>query len=1216
MIGLKRVIFVNTGRFLYGDVDVSGNTLLTGTNGAGKTTTMQAVLFFYGSSKGDRLGIQRGEGKNNWLKYSYPYLNSYLFYEYEGVHGKMLLMTYANGTQINYRFIALTQEIDLKSIVLNDGKTINEREKVLSNFVTRGLKPTTQISSPSRFREVLYGGSALKNDKTLREFREFALMQAEGNYNLIHDVQSSIFLSSRVESGAFENAIANSFGSDVQIDISYIREQLQDSMGDYEAIKIYESGRKLTEEIFKKHSEILSTQESLVEAIKQIVLHNNYNLNYLPKYREDAESIAKKNEDTKVQNREKSDSLGAQRDASRSEFELSRGELKRAEELRDKYDETIGERVDLVESIPLLEANFENANSNYFSLVGEQKSVAERYENQLIAAKTHSGSQKQTLLDIYQKKAEEIKEEMALKEALYESNMQSIQEETLRAQNIADKVAQDSFELKTEAQAKCSFIKSHNPFVEQIGRVTKDIESKSSLLQSKESELRHKRDRLASVEEHRGSTQERILEADTVAQERYLLRKEPYEKEIKSLERLLHVSEDTLLYYIRENLSQNEATLTALLKDEVLYSKILEPQVVVDAKSLYGLEINTQNLEESQYSHANISAKIKEQKEHIATIKLEIDTQLLAKKEELKKVELHLQKEHFLLNKDEAQLQIEISKLNAKIIRLKGELYNETTLSEQKWQEAVGEADALLSVAEAKYLGDKHKREKLRVSTQESLNRARESHREYKRAKEHELQMQQEQKAKELRDFDSALEIEIKEIQKNRTAALLEGGVSQEELLRAEALREEAKIALSRAKSYSDLVAVWRSDKKIFENIPALRELLLEKKALYESDDKQLKEQTQAMKEEEQSLQKRVNSAFKRVAEIEEAIDKTAEEFSSTEYKEYLHEYKMLEIKEMLESEDLNAIFAKVARVLKKKQEYFFSLEKSLDKFMSKFSNDKYIWFTYKNTTESELLSSAQSLQLFLKGGGIEQTKELLAKSIRGIQNNISDRYLRLNTQSEKISASIEKISKRLGAAVANIPVLDDIGLRYVRSENRILAQLGAISEIDIPYGDANSLFAEPTKSSKSTHLILEKYEKLLEYLSTEKAQVITVADTFEVELKAVENGNSTQWIKARKQIGSEGTSVIVKTLLYVAMLDTVLSMTRKNTQANMHVLLDEIGKIDQRNMREVITFANNSGILFLNAAPDVKIPTFYKAIYHYKIINGKTKIILGAIRE
>ena len=1216
MIGLKKITFVNTGRFLYGEVDVSGNTLFTGTNGAGKTTTMQAVLFFYGSNKNEKLGIHKGEGKDNWLNYTYPFINSYVFYEYEGVNGTTLLMTYANGNQIAYRFMLLDMDMDLKSLVLEDGKTIKQREEILSLFVAKGFKPSSQIISSSKYREVLYGGDSLKNDKTLKEFRDFALMSAEGNYDLIHDVQSSIFLSSRVETGSFEKAIANSFGSDETIDIANIKEQLDDSMSDYYAIKVYETQKSLIASIFKEHTQFTQEQYELVSQMKLAVANHKFNTSNLASFEENLHNSSKEQQAKKEQFDEVMASLNASRDESKSNYEFSKRELKRAEDLKAKYNDSFIEKVALVDNLSILESNHKDANSTYTALVGEQHNVAQLYDTQLLQAQTHTSSNKQALSEITDKKIKEIRDQLEEKESKVESDIKSITDLfDVQLRNAEQKIKEYQ-ELKSKTTTSLALIKANNPFAQRANELVANITKQEAELLALEAQISSIKERQQSLLEQRESIERRIEDADASAQERYQLMVKPHDKEIVALQKLLNVSEETLLHYIRENHADVESTLTSLLKDQVLYSKVLEPSSSQQIESIYGLQINTQNLEESEYSHANISAKINEQKNQITKLKSDVDKELSEKKEELVKVEVKLQKESFFANNDISELDSKILKLKTLIVSSKEELHFEETNSLEAWKDAIHKAEQELT--------DKVKELQESEDTKDSLNntisiriqKVKDEFNEFKEKSKIEIASQKEKLKDELLKLDAALKAKILEIEENKTKALLEGGVSKDELHKAKSALDESLKILDSAKQYISEVAVWREDKKFFDKIPELSEELFANQSKFAKADEESNKQKLLIDEELQALEKTVRTAQEKLNSINKAIERTQETFNFPDYKQYLVEHKLFENIQMIEVENIYAVFSKISSLFNSQSKLYFALENSLARLVGKIGNDKHIWFTYKNKSVSEIISSIESLKMFMQGGGISQTKELVAKSIKGIQSNISQRYGNLNTQSEKIKSSIDKISKRLSVAVREIPVLDDIGLRYIRSQNKILSELQAISEIDIPYGDIKSLFAEPTKSAKSTHLILDRFDKLLDYLKTEKEKEITVADTFSVEMMAVENGKSTGWIMARKQIGSEGTSVIVKTLLYVAMLDTVLSMTRKNTEANVHVLLDEIGKIDQRNMREVIKFANNAGILFLNAAPDVKIPAFYKCIYHYKIINGKTKIIQGAIRQ
>ena len=68
--GLKKIIFIDSAKFKYIDMDISENTLLLGASGVGKSSIMRAVLFFYTmNSDKENLGIAIGETKkgfNDW----------------------------------------------------------------------------------------------------------------------------------------------------------------------------------------------------------------------------------------------------------------------------------------------------------------------------------------------------------------------------------------------------------------------------------------------------------------------------------------------------------------------------------------------------------------------------------------------------------------------------------------------------------------------------------------------------------------------------------------------------------------------------------------------------------------------------------------------------------------------------------------------------------------------------------------------------------------------------------------------------------------------------------------------------------------------------------------------------------------------------------------------------------------------------------------------
>jgi len=1217
VISLKKITFVNTGRFSYGEINVNGNTLVTGTNGAGKTTTIQSVLFFYGSNKGDKLGIKRGEGKDNWLKYTYPYLNSYVFYEYTGVNGNVLLMTYSAGTQIGYRFILLEHDLDLKSIVLNSNNGVRDTKEILGEFIALGFKPSLQITSADKYREILYGKINLKVDRALKDFIGYSLINAQGDYNLIHEVQSSIFLSSRVETGTIESAIANSFGDGAEIDIQHIREQLKEVMDDYRALRIYESQTKIISDIFTSHKDYNSSINNLKNVLISIKQNLNANLELLPSLEPQIHKAEESYIKCKETNKEKRAGLQADRDDAKSKLDSSENEKKRAKDLAAKYkDKDMENRAAKVDSIPSLELAKSNAEDTHRTLVGAQSDLALSYDTQLEQRKLHLASQKQVALDYCNTKSELVRKEIKELDIEREGSLKFISEEYKQALGKLESSLEDAQNKKNESYAQLVLIESNNPYKDIYEATERELKNKENSVSIKKVEQKQKRDKLKSIIEQKELIESNKIELQEAAQERYNLEKSSDEKEIIRLTKMLNVAEDTLIHFIRENFSTHESIITSLLKDEVLFSATLSPSVKSHSDSIYGLGIDTENLKPSEYSHANIMLRINEHKENISKIRSAVDHSLDEKLSKLSVKEKELQKVHAILNGELNDISDELLKLDSEITSLGETLYSQKESASAMWKDAKDKAKTEDMAAKEEYLAIKKDKEELIKSYDSKIAELEDKYLKNKELLEKQIEKLEESKESKHKELDKAFKQEEKGIIEAKNKALVEGGVSKEELYSAQKLLEKSTQELEEAKSYSNEVAIWREDKKLIDKIPQLDKEIFENEIVFNKADKSLAVQNSKMDEEEKLLDEKIKSLKQEKGSVQEEIEYTNNQLSQEEYIKYFEEFQLENITDSKKLDNIYNSFSKSSNLMKSINENFYNMEKYLERFVSKFGSERHIWFTYKRSTKEDLLRSIDSLKMFLEGGGIVTTKEMIAKSIRGIQSNISDRFGNLNTQSANIKSSIDTISKRLSKAIDEIAVLDDIGLRYVSSENKILSELQSISEIDIPYGDTSSLFAEPEKSVKSSNRILERFGKLLEHLDSEKATHITVADTFEVELKAVENNNSTGWIKARKQIGSEGTSVIVKTLLYIAMLDTVLSMTRKNSEANVHVLLDEIGKIDQKNMREIIKFANKSGILLLNAAPDTKVPDLYNCIYHYRILRGKSKITLGAIRK
>lgn len=75
---LNKIIFINSARIQYAEIQIDGNVHFIGTQGVGKSTALRALLFFYNADK-TKLGISKE--KKSFDEYYFPYVNSYIIYE-------------------------------------------------------------------------------------------------------------------------------------------------------------------------------------------------------------------------------------------------------------------------------------------------------------------------------------------------------------------------------------------------------------------------------------------------------------------------------------------------------------------------------------------------------------------------------------------------------------------------------------------------------------------------------------------------------------------------------------------------------------------------------------------------------------------------------------------------------------------------------------------------------------------------------------------------------------------------------------------------------------------------------------------------------------------------------------------------------------------------------------------------------------------------------
>ncbi|NME73076.1 ATP-binding protein, partial [Flammeovirga aprica] len=211
-----------------------------------------------------------------------------------------------------------------------------------------------------------------------------------------------------------------------------------------------------------------------------------------------------------------------------------------------------------------------------------------------------------------------------------------------------------------------------------------------------------------------------------------------------------------------------------------------------------------------------------------------------------------------------------------------------------------------------------------------------------------------------------------------------------------------------------------------------------------------------------------------------------------------------------------------------------------------------------------------------------------------------------------KKTAEIDQVIKKINKdfKLKNfVSAVTNIELKLEESRNPIISVLKRIKEFqeenNSSLGVAN-LFTQ----NKDLNKINRNAVKLLKYLKDEigksKTGKLLLSDTIHILFRIEENGNDTGWIEKLKNVGSEGTDILVKAMLNIMLLNVFKEgASRKFKEFQLHIIMDEIGKLHSTNVKGLLRFANERNIIVLNGSPETNNQLDYGHIYHLDKVAG-----------
>ena len=652
---LNKIVFINSARIQYAEIQIDGNVHFIGTQGVGKSTALRALLFFYNADK-TKLGISKE--KKSFDEYYFPYLNSYIIYEVTVDDASYCVLAFRSQGRVCFRFLGTGYKKEY--FISPEGKAYEEWDQIrdaLGSFVYKSRR----VETYEEYRDIIFG-----NNRGLPpELRKFAITESRQYQNIPRTIQN-VFLNSKLDAEFIKQTIIMSLNEeDVRIDLGQYAHHLRRFDEEVTDISKWFRKNKNGEVTVRRQAdrviELYREMHYLEQQARTLAGELNYTFRMaqelLPSLQQKKEELLKELAKEKHQLEELSGKFQSERDRLLGLVRVQNENLKTARERKERYEsqdiynvcdrvnaepEAILHKQMLEEQLTMLTARFDDINSQYKLLKEQASSAFERFRNgknaELNTLHLRAIERKEAVRKEYDKILKEVREQEVGKLTL------------LREQT--EKKKEGIYQLKMERE-KCLHRTFHEEELQacRTERVALEKENHECRLKLKEAEqqmgLVRRQWELdqTACEQQSGVRQKEIEQQIAVGREK-----------VAEIDRLLDNCQGSLYEWLSRNCPGWENTIGKVVDEKlVLFSKELNPQSVPDTgqDSFYGIKLDLSAIRKEVKSvqeyaseqeairkeihewQQNLEKSIEEKEKELAAIRKKHQTVLNTYKEEM-----------------------------------------------------------------------------------------------------------------------------------------------------------------------------------------------------------------------------------------------------------------------------------------------------------------------------------------------------------------------------------------------------------------------------------------------------------------------------------------------------------------------------------------------------------------------------------------------------
>jgi len=277
------------------------------------------------------------------------------------------------------------------------------------------------------------------------------------------------------------------------------------------------------------------------------------------------------------------------------------------------------------------------------------------------------------------------------------------------------------------------------------------------------------------------------------------------------------------------------------------------------------------------------------------------------------------------------------------------------------------------------------------------------------------------------------------------------------------------------------------------------------------------------------------------------------------------------------------------------------------------------------DASQGEYERFAQNLRSFINENKIDLSMAETATQIGLVTDSIATKVKELSGQKDKIQHIITLIAEDFKKAeFEESKLIEFIKIKIEESDNKVYKLLKKTEEFREEHGLVYNEGLFNSDYSGVKREISTKAVRLLEQLRSaikeEEQEEIRLQDLFELKFNIKEGMNETGWTHKIDSIGSTGTDILVKAIIYITLLHVFIkeSSHRSSKDFKVHCIIDEVGQISAHYLRELLKFAKNRNIMMINGLPNKSgLESHYRYTYQFrKEDNGNVRIFPSIVTE